>query len=41
MQIEQRRIVLSAQFDAIETLNYQPRYDEAVQRAQKFLSQIP
>ena len=41
LQIEQRRIVLSAQFDAIETLNYQPRYDEAVQRAQKFLSQIP
>ena len=39
-QLEQRRAVLSAQFEAIDTLNYQPRYDEAVQQVHEFLSKI-
>jgi predicted nucleotidyltransferase component of viral defense system len=39
-QLEQRRAVLSAQFEAIDTLNYQPRYDEAAQRVNEFLSKI-
>lgn len=39
-QLKQRRAVLSAQFEAIDTLNYQPRYDEAAQQVNKFLSKI-
>lgn len=39
-QIEQRRVVLTAQFEAIDALNYQPRYDEAAQRVHQFLSNI-
>ncbi|WP_333473613.1 nucleotidyl transferase AbiEii/AbiGii toxin family protein [Limnohabitans radicicola] len=39
-QLEQRRTVLSAQFEAIDTLNYQPRYDEAAQQVNEFLSKI-
>lgn len=41
MQIRQRRPVLSAQFEAIDVLGYQPRYDEAVERASRFLRQLP
>ena len=40
MQIEQRRAVLSAQFEAIDALGYRPRYDEAVDRASRFLKQL-
>jgi hypothetical protein len=40
-QIEQRRAVLSAQFEAIDTLDYRPSYDESVQRVSIFLSQLP
>lgn len=40
-QIEQRRVVLSAQFEAIDALGYRPRYDEAVDRASRFLRQLP
>ena len=40
-QIEQRREVLGAQFDAIDALGYSPRYDEAVERAGRFLRQMP
>lgn len=39
-QLKQRRAVLSAQFEAIDTLKYQPRYDEAAQQVNKFLSKI-
>lgn len=40
-QIEQRRAVLRAQFEAIDALDYQPRYDEAVERVSRFLKQLP
>lgn len=40
-QIRQRRMVLSAQFDAIDTLHYRPRYDDAVDRASSFLTNLP
>lgn len=40
-QIEQRRVVLGAQFEAIDVLGYSPRYDEAVERAGRFLRQLP
>ena len=40
-QIVQRRTVLGAQFEAIEALNYRPSYDDAVERASKFLMQLP
>lgn len=36
-QIDQRKLVLQAQFDAIDTLDYQPSYEEAVAAATKFL----
>jgi predicted nucleotidyltransferase component of viral defense system len=36
-QIRQRRAVLGAQFEAIDALDYQPGYDEAVERASQFL----
>ncbi|PUE34210.1 nucleotidyl transferase AbiEii/AbiGii toxin family protein [Limnohabitans sp. Hippo3] len=39
-QLEQRRTVLSAQFEAIDTLNYRPRYDKAAQQVNEFLSKI-
>ena len=41
MQIRQRRAVLSAQFEAIDALEYRPRYDEAVERANHFLHLLP
>lgn len=40
-QIRQRRRVLSAQFDAIDALHYRPRYDDAVDRASSFLTNLP
>jgi len=40
-QIEQRRAVLRAQFEAIDALDYQPQYDEAVELASRFLKQLP
>jgi predicted nucleotidyltransferase component of viral defense system len=40
-QIEHRRAVLGAQFEAIETMGYQPAYDEAAERATRFLRQLP
>ncbi len=40
-QIEQRRAVLSAQFEAMDALGYRPTYDEAVERASRFLKQLP
>lgn len=39
-QIQQRRAVLSAQFDAIDALAYRPTYDDAVNRASLFLKQL-
>lgn len=40
-QIEHRRAVLSAQFGAIDALDYRPTYDEAVERASRSLKQLP
>lgn len=40
-QIANRAIVLRAQFEAIDTLSYQPTYAEAAERARLFLGQIP
>jgi hypothetical protein len=40
-QIRQRREVLNAQFEAIDALGYRPPYDEAVDRASRFLTQLP
>lgn len=40
-QIQERRRVLAAQFEAIDSLAYQPQYDEAVDRASRFLKQLP
>ncbi len=40
-QIQQRRAVLGAQFEAIDALAYRPTYDEAVDRASRFLKQLP
>ncbi|MDO9292111.1 MAG: nucleotidyl transferase AbiEii/AbiGii toxin family protein [Hydrogenophaga sp.] len=39
-QIGQRRAVLNAQFEAIDALDYRPGYDEAVERASRFLLQL-
>lgn len=40
-QIQQRRAVLGAQFEAIDSLGYRPTYDDAVDRASRFLNQLP
>lgn len=40
-QIQQRRTVLSAQFNAIDALGYRPPYEEAVDQARGFLAQLP
>lgn len=40
-QIQQRRTVLGAQFEAIDALGYRPQYDEAVDRASRFLMRLP
>lgn len=39
-QIGQRRAVLTAQFEAIDALGYRQGYDEAVERASRFLRQL-
>ncbi|WP_308281775.1 nucleotidyl transferase AbiEii/AbiGii toxin family protein [Polynucleobacter sp. Fuers-14] len=39
-QIASRASVLKAQFSEIDMLNYRPSYDEAVQRATKFLQSL-
>ncbi|MCY1522385.1 hypothetical protein D9M68_572360 [compost metagenome] len=39
-QIVQRRAVLIAQFEAIDALGIRPGYDEAVERASRFLRQL-
>lgn len=39
-QLEQRRAVLSAQFEAIDTLEYRPSYNESLERARIYLSQL-
>jgi predicted nucleotidyltransferase component of viral defense system len=39
-QIGQRRAVLKVQFEAIDALDYQQGYDEAVERASRFLLQL-
>ncbi len=40
-QLEQRRAVLSAQFEAIDALDYRPSYNESLQRVSLYLSQLP
>ena len=40
-QLEQRRAVLSAQFEAIDTLDYRPSYDQASQQVNAFLNHLP
>ncbi|MCV0437085.1 MAG: nucleotidyl transferase AbiEii/AbiGii toxin family protein [Hydrogenophaga sp.] len=40
-QIQQRRAVLGAQFEAIDALAYRPTYDDAVERASRFLKHLP
>jgi hypothetical protein len=36
-QFKARRSVLKAQFEAIDALDYQPRYDDALERVNAFL----
>ena len=36
-QVEQRKVVLKAQFEAIDTLEYQPSYERAAASASAFL----
>jgi Nucleotidyl transferase AbiEii toxin, Type IV TA system len=40
-QVQQRRTILSAQFDSIDALGNRPQYDEAVNLATRFLMQLP
>ena len=40
-QLGSRAAVLRAQFDAIDTLDYRPSFDEAVERAITFLRSLP
>jgi predicted nucleotidyltransferase component of viral defense system len=39
-QLASRRKVLQAQFDAIDTLDYRPTFDDALVRAAKFLDSL-
>jgi len=39
-QIEQRSAIFSAQFEAIDALNYRPRYKDAVEQVRQFFSQL-
>lgn len=39
-QLASRRKVLKAQFEAIDTLDYRPTFDEAFARAAKFLDSL-
>lgn len=40
-QLESRRRVLQAQFEAIDTLDYQPSFDGALAQASQFLNSLP
>ncbi len=40
LQVEQRKLVLKAQFDAIDVLNYRPSYEQATAAASAFLMQL-
>lgn len=40
-QLAQRATVLKAQFDAIDTLQYAPSFEDAAARAEKFLDSLP
>jgi predicted nucleotidyltransferase component of viral defense system len=39
-QVDQRRLVLKAQFDAIDVLQYQPSYEQAADAAASFLMKL-
>jgi hypothetical protein len=39
-QLASRRQVLQAQFEAIDTLDYQPSFDEALSQASNFLKSL-
>nr|WP_295783275.1 nucleotidyl transferase AbiEii/AbiGii toxin family protein [Rhodoferax sp.] len=39
-QLESRRRVLQAQFEAIDTLDYRPTFDDAFARAVEFLNSL-
>ena len=39
-QLASRRKVLQAQFEAIDTLDYQPTFDDAFVRAAEFLNSL-
>jgi predicted nucleotidyltransferase component of viral defense system len=39
-QVDQRKAVLKAQFEAIDTLDYQPTYEQAAQSAAGYLMQL-
>ncbi|MBU0587183.1 MAG: nucleotidyl transferase AbiEii/AbiGii toxin family protein [Gammaproteobacteria bacterium] len=40
-QLQSRSVVLQAQFDAIDVLEYKPTFAQAAERASKFLSKLP
>lgn len=40
-QLDERKAVLSSQFDAIDALDYRPTFDEASARVAEFLSNLP
>jgi hypothetical protein len=39
-QVDQRKLVLKAQFDAIDLLDYRPSYEQAADAALAFLMQL-
>ena len=39
-QVDQRKAVLKAQFEAIDTLDYQPTYEQAAQSVADYLMQL-
>jgi hypothetical protein len=39
-QVDQRKAVLKAQFEAIDTLEYQPSYEKATESVAEFLLQL-
>jgi len=39
-QIEQRSAIFAAQFDAIDALDYRPRYKDVVDQVHTFFSQL-
>ena len=40
-QVNERHVVLKAQFEAIDTLDYQPTYEAAVESVSKFFHSLP